>query len=61
MACLVDLKDANRDDLLELRFCLEGIQDGKVSELMDLLGLQLYLKNGAKMKIGCFTQNFQKT
>ena len=43
VACLVDLKDANRADLLELRFWLEGLQDGKVSELMEIekLGLQL--------------------
>ena len=34
VACLVDLKDANRADLLELRFWLEGLQDGKVSKLI---------------------------
>ena len=41
--CLVDLKDADGADLLELRFWLEGLQDGKVSELMEIerLGLQL--------------------
>ena len=41
--CLVDLKDANRADLLELRFWLERLQDGKVSELMELgkLGFKL--------------------
>ena len=31
VACLVDLKDENRADLLELRFWLEGLQGGKVS------------------------------
>ena len=43
MACLVDLKDENRADLLELRFWLEGPEDGRVSKLMELerLGLQL--------------------
>ena len=41
--CLMDLKDANRADLLELRFWLEVIQDGRVSKLMEIgkLGLQL--------------------
>ena len=41
--CLVDLKDANRADLQELRYQLEGLPDSKVSELMELekLGLQL--------------------
>ena len=41
--CLVDLKDANRADLLELRFWLEGLLDGKVTEVMELgkVGLQL--------------------
>ena len=41
--CLVDSKDANRADLPELRFWLEGLQDGKLSELLQLgkLGLQL--------------------
>ena len=34
--CLVDLKDANGADLLELRFWLAGLQDGKVSELIEL-------------------------
>ena len=43
VACLVDLKDENRADILDLRFWLEGLQDGRVSELMELgkLGLQL--------------------
>ena len=40
---MVDLKDSNRDDLLELRFWLEGLLDGKVIEVMELgkVGLQL--------------------
>ena len=40
---LVDFKDANRADLLELRFWLEGLQGRKVSELIELgkSGLQL--------------------
>ena len=38
---LVDFKDANSADLLELMFWLEGLEDGRVSELMELgrLGL----------------------
>ena len=40
--CLVDLKDANRADLQELRYQLEGLQDGKVSELMDIEKLGLH-------------------
>ena len=41
VACLVDLKYANGADLMELRFWLEGLEDGRVSELMELgiLGL----------------------
>ena len=41
--CLVDLKDANTADLLELRFWLEGLLDRKVTEVMELgkVGLQL--------------------
>ena len=27
VACLVDLKDGNRADILDLRFWLEGLQD----------------------------------
>ena len=40
---LVDFKDSNRADLLELRFWLEGLEDGRVLELMELgkRGLQL--------------------
>ena len=33
---LVDFKDANGADLLYLGFWLEGLQDGKLSELMEL-------------------------
>ena len=40
--CLVDLKDANRADLQELSYQLEGLQDGKVSELMDIEKLGLH-------------------
>ena len=36
VACLVDLKYANRVDLLELRFWSEGLLDGKVPEVMEL-------------------------
>ena len=41
--CLVDLKDANRADLLELRSWLEGLLDEKVTEVVELgkIGLQL--------------------
>ena len=41
--CLVDLKVETRAALLDLRYQLEGLQDGKVSELMKLgkRGLQL--------------------
>ena len=41
--CLVDLKDENRADILDLRFWLEGLQDGRVSESLELgkRGLQL--------------------
>ena len=41
--CLVDLKDANRADLLELRFWLEGLQERKASELIELEKLRLQL------------------
>ena len=40
--CLVDLKVETRAALRDLRYQLEGLQDGKVSELMEIekLGLQ---------------------
>ena len=39
--CLVGLKDANGADLLELRFWLEGQEDGQGSEFLEqeLIGL----------------------
>ena len=40
--CLVDLQVEIEANLLDLRYQLEGLQDGKVSELMDIEKLGLH-------------------
>jgi hypothetical protein len=60
---LVDLNVANEADLLDLRFLLEGLWVGKISEFLEQrkLGLQCKVESGPEQKRDCFTQNFQNT
>ena len=55
-------QDANGVGLLDLRFWLEGLYVGKISEPNEqgTIGLQLKPRNGAELESGGLCSNFSK-
>ena len=60
---LVDQNEENGADLLDLRFQLEGLEVGLITEYLEQekLGLQFKVESGPKKKRGWFAQILQIT